>query len=213
MDGITDSLGKLGLAILVGGLIGAEREFRDKSAGFRTMILICVGACVFTLASLDMGGPAMRDPARIAAQIVTGVGFLGAGVILREGGRVMGITTASTIWLTAAIGMGIGGGFYGVSLCAAGAVLVVLWLFPMVEGIIDVRADVRVYRVVAPLEPDPWSDVEATLRAAGLRVLAARRHKNSAGLVMLFEVVGRPQMHARAALELTKQPYVLELSH
>src|SRR5512138_2976902 len=119
---------KICLALVAGGLIGIEREFRDKAAGFRTLIFICVGAALFTIFSTKLAGD--RDPTRIAANIVSGVGFLGAGVILRDGGRVIGLTTAATIWLTAALGMGIGGGEY--LLVAIGVVitLVVLWVFP-----------------------------------------------------------------------------------
>ena len=99
---------KIVLAVSAGGLIGIEREFRDKAAGFRTLIFICAGACLFTILSFRLA--ANSDSTRIAANIVTGVGFLGAGVILRDGGRVIGLTTAAMVWLTAAIGMGIGGG-------------------------------------------------------------------------------------------------------
>ena len=81
---------KLLLAVLVGGVVGAEREFRDKAAGFGTIILICVGATLFSIFSLKLGSD--RDPVRIAANIVSGVGFLGAGVILQAGGRILGIT-------------------------------------------------------------------------------------------------------------------------
>ncbi len=125
---------KLLLAVLVGGLVGAEREFRDKAAGFRTIILICVGAALFTMFSLKLGGD--MDPVRIAANIVSGVGFLGAGAIMRAGGRVLGITTASTIWLAAALGMGIGGGYYLLSGAAAGIILIVLWILPALERLI-----------------------------------------------------------------------------
>jgi putative Mg2+ transporter-C (MgtC) family protein len=100
---------KLLFACLAGGLIGVEREFRDKSAGFRTLILICLGATLFTMMSPRFA--AIGDPGRIAAGIVSGIGFLGAGVILRDRGRIMGLTTAATIWMTAAIGMAIGGQF------------------------------------------------------------------------------------------------------
>ncbi len=130
---------KLLLAVLVGGLIGAEREYRDKAAGFRTIILICVGATLFTIFSLRLGGG--EDPVRIAANVVSGVGFLGAGAILRDAGRVMGLTTASTIWLAAALGMGIGGGHYLLSGVAALAVLIILWLFPRIEARIDTVRD------------------------------------------------------------------------
>ena len=123
---------KLLLAILIGGLIGAEREFHDRAAGFRTMICICVGATLFTILSLKMGGD--KDPARIAASIVSGIGFLGAGAILSGSGRITGLTTASTIWLAAALGMGIGGGDYLLSSIVAVAILIVLWIFPKFDG-------------------------------------------------------------------------------
>src|SRR5687767_11344989 len=106
---------KLVLAIFCGGLIGIEREYHDKTAGFRTNILICLGATLFMKFSLRFGTSA-QDPVRIAAQIVSGVGFLGAGAIVREGKFIKGLTTASTVWFTAALGMGIGGGFFGLVL-------------------------------------------------------------------------------------------------
>ena len=87
---------KLGAALLVGGLVGAEREYRDKAAGFRTIIFITVGATLFTMFSTVIAGEE-NDPARIASNIVTGIGFLGAGAIMRESGRVAGLTTAATI--------------------------------------------------------------------------------------------------------------------
>lgn len=101
IDILTEDLIKLGVAILVGGIIGAEREFRDKAAGFRTLILITVGSTLFTIFSLRMD-PGFAQT-RIAANIVTGIGFLGAGAIIREHGRVGGLTTAATIWLSAAL--------------------------------------------------------------------------------------------------------------
>src|SRR5512143_1099180 len=108
MDILIENLVKLGISILVGGIIGAEREFRDKAAGFRTLILITVGSTLFTIFSMSMEPEGSRT--RIAANIVTGIGFLGAGAIVREHGRIGGLTTAATIWLSAALGMGIGAG-------------------------------------------------------------------------------------------------------
>ncbi len=101
---------KLLSAILVGGLIGFEREYRDKAAGFRTMILISTGAMLFTYLSELIGGE--DDPVRVTAAVVTGIGFLGAGAILVDKGRVQGLTTASTIWLTAALGVAVGTGAF-----------------------------------------------------------------------------------------------------
>ncbi len=100
------------LAVVFGAAIGLEREKSRKAAGLRTNVLICLGAAVFTIMSREMAGGINASPARIAAQIVTGVGFLGAGAIIRDRGGVYGLTTAATIWLVASIGMSCGAGAY-----------------------------------------------------------------------------------------------------
>lgn len=108
----TDVL-KLVAAVLAGALIGFERQFHGKTAGFRTNILICLGAALFTVMSVHFAAAArVADPARIAAQIVTGVGFLGAGAILQQRRQVVGLTTAATIWAVASVGMAFGAGAY-----------------------------------------------------------------------------------------------------
>jgi putative Mg2+ transporter-C (MgtC) family protein len=119
-------LGRLLLAAVLGGAVGAERELHDQPAGLRTHMLLTIGACLFTLVSAyGFGGPA--DPSRLAAQIVTGIGFLGGGAIVRQGLTVRGLTTAASIWATASIGVAVGAGRY---LLATGAtVLVVGTLF------------------------------------------------------------------------------------
>ena len=127
---------KVLLAIAVGGAIGVEREFRDKAAGFRTLIFICLGSTLFTMFALGLGADG-GDPARIASNLAVGVGFLGAGAILRRGGHVLGLTTAATIWLVAALGVGIGAGRYALVAAVTAIALVVLLLFPPVERWID----------------------------------------------------------------------------
>lgn len=124
------------VAALVGGLIGVEREYRDKSAGFRTMILISVGACLFTIMSDILGGPD-KESGRIAASVVTGVGFLGAGVVLKDGMTVRGLTTAASIWLVASLGMAAGMGEYEMVVIVTFIIIMVLWLFPPFERWID----------------------------------------------------------------------------
>jgi putative Mg2+ transporter-C (MgtC) family protein len=103
-----DMLFKLLLAILAGGLVGMERERRDRAAGLRTHILVCLGSTLITLVSIYIAP--VGDPARIAAQIVSGIGFLGAGTIFRSGSGISGLTTAAGLWVIAGIGMGIGAG-------------------------------------------------------------------------------------------------------
>ncbi|HVP69954.1 MAG TPA: MgtC/SapB family protein, partial [Gemmatimonadaceae bacterium] len=122
-----DLLAKLALSVILGGAVGIERELSGKPAGLRTNILICLGSALLMDLSMNLGvmqgGPRVGDPGRIAAQIVTGIGFLGAGTIMQSRGVVLGLTTAATIWVVAAIGMIIGAGQY---VEAVGSTLVVL---------------------------------------------------------------------------------------
>lgn len=110
-------------AALLGAVIGWERERHGRDAGIRTYAAVALGACVFGLVSSHVGG---GDPTRIAANVATGVGFLGAGVILREAGRVSGLTTAATIWATASVGLGIAYGMYLLGLLTTAIVFVLL---------------------------------------------------------------------------------------
>jgi putative Mg2+ transporter-C (MgtC) family protein len=136
---------------LVGGLIGAEREYRSKSAGFRTMILICLGSFLFTTFSIYISGSTSD---RIASNIVTGIGFLGAGVIFRSENGVNGITTAATIWSVAALGMGIADGLYVVVLIATVVILASLLLLTKLEGWIDRINQLHNYKIVSEYKQD-----------------------------------------------------------
>ncbi|MBL8058513.1 MAG: MgtC/SapB family protein [Anaerolineales bacterium] len=204
---------KILLAVAAGGLIGLEREFRDKAAGFRTLILICTGAAVFTILSSGLAGD--KDPTRIAAQIVTGVGFLGAGVIVRDAGRVIGLTTAAAIWLTAALGMALGGGYYAVAGFALGAVLVVLWLFPRVEHWVEAVSETVTLEVVCVPRPEKLDELDQLLRRHGLRPKPRGRAKTPEAVTAHWEVQGSPQQHARLAQSLFQDAEVREfhLSH
>ncbi len=121
---------RLLLAGLFGAMLGYEREKAEKPAGLRTMALVSIGAALFTIVSIIGFGSA--DPARVAAQIVTGIGFLGAGTIIRSGDSdtVRGLTTAASIWLTAAVGMAVGSGLYIISAVSTVVALVILRLLP-----------------------------------------------------------------------------------
>jgi putative Mg2+ transporter-C (MgtC) family protein len=128
---ITDTdLIKIGLSVLCGGLLGLERQYKNKTAGFRTIILICLGSAIFTMVAQHAGQVANLN-------IVTGVGFIGAGVIFKDNISVSGLTTAAVIWISAAIGMAVGSGNYGVSLISTLVTLTVLLMFNLLERYID----------------------------------------------------------------------------
>jgi len=131
--GWAEALARLALAAGLGGAIGIERELRDRYAGLRTHLLVSLGSALFTIVSayawtgFKFGNGVNYDPTRIAAQIVTGIGFLGAGAIMRQGISVHGLTTAATLWMAAAVGMTAATGFYSVAALATGVTVIVLW--------------------------------------------------------------------------------------
>lgn len=128
---------RLLLAALLGGLIGLERESLNKSAGLRTHILVCLGSCLIMITSIEIfetvGHGTIGDPARIAAQVVSGIGFLGAGTIMRSGFGIKGLTTAASLWLVAAIGLAVGVGSYAAAIICTTIVFVILVYMPRLE--------------------------------------------------------------------------------
>lgn len=184
---------KLGLALLVGGCIGIERELRSKSAGLRTMILICAGACLFTIFSYSLGGHDSHD--RIAANVVVGIGFLGAGVIFRGDNRVSGITTAASIWLTAALGMGIGGGFYKISLLGMGLVLVVLVVLSFLDRLLDRINQMREYKISYAYEENQQHKYEQLICQYKLSVKARTQSKQGNIITGTWMVTGSEKQH------------------
>ncbi len=205
---LPEDLLKILLAIAVGGAVGLEREYRDKAAGFRTLIFICVGATLFALLSIKLAGD--NDPTRIAANIVSGVGFLGAGVILRDGGRVIGLTTAATIWLVAALGMGLAGGEYALVLGATAVVQVVLWGFPLLERRIDSIREERTYDVVF-VRPDKCEAVEQLFREHRLRIVRHRQSRVAGRHTCTWQATGRPHAHRQLVQRLLLDPEIDEV--
>lgn len=115
-------------SLIIGMILGAERELKDKAAGFRTITLICLGSTLFTLLSYKLGMGESEDATRIASYVVSGIGFLGAGVIFKDGFSINGLTTASIIWIAAAIGMSVGFGQFYIALTFLGASFVIIHL-------------------------------------------------------------------------------------
>ena len=135
-----DVLLRLFLAAGLGAILGVEREYRRKPAGLRTNILIALGSALFTVLSLNLGRIG-GSPDRVMAQIVTGIGFLGGGAILRERANVHGLTTAATVWVNAAIGMAAGAGEFAMATVATAITLVVLVMLPPIEAYCARRAE------------------------------------------------------------------------
>ncbi|MFB3853111.1 MAG: MgtC/SapB family protein [Vicinamibacterales bacterium] len=132
-------VGRLVVAALLGAAVGLEREIHQKAAGMRTNALIALGASLFTVLSQEMVPGFQGDPSRVAANIVTGIGFVGAGAILRTGGSIHGLTTAATIWVNAGIGMAAGAGRIALAIAAAGVTLLVLVALSLAEIRIELR--------------------------------------------------------------------------
>jgi putative Mg2+ transporter-C (MgtC) family protein len=156
-----DVLIKIALALILGGVIGLEREYHGRPAGLRTNILVCLGATILIIASKslpavvsDMGfrGNLVIDPARLAAGIITGIGFLGAGVILKTTDFIRGVTTAACVWLSAALGIVIGMGFYLLALISTGMALFVLIFLDMLGNVIY-PVSYRRITIVTKLKP------------------------------------------------------------
>ncbi len=145
---LSDYIIRLFLSAFLGALIGIERETHGRPAGLRTHILVCVGSTLFTICSYLVAG-AHGDPGRITAQIVTGIGFLGAGTIIHQGSVVRGLTTAASVWTVAAIGVGVGIGGYSLILAAITSIIVFATLnwIPLVEKLIMNKRNERSLRL------------------------------------------------------------------
>ncbi len=188
------------LAALWGGIVGAERQYRSKSAGFRTMIMISMGACFFTMMSMLIGAPASHD--RIASNIVTGIGFLGAGVIFRGENRINGITTAATIWAVAAVGMGIGAGFYFAASCASILIFLILAVLPSLENYIEHLNLARTYAISLPYSENLSVYYEKKMRSNKLQFRIIKHVKNDGELMLVWETQGHAKNHAAFILKM-----------
>jgi putative Mg2+ transporter-C (MgtC) family protein len=206
-----DLLGILAMSIVLGAAVGLERELRGKAAGLRTNVLICVGSALFTWLSVEIAGP-YGDPGRIAAQIVTGVGFIGAGTILHSRGHISGLTSAATIWLVAAIGVAVGAGAVLEATGATFFVLLVLGLLrPLERYLTSYGGIVRVTVEVEP-RPEAVSDIERIVRETGLEVMELRSEQRGERLVVHVAMSGPARLHDQAKLKLLRAAGALTVS-
>ena len=210
---VPEDLIKLFLSLFLGGLIGCERELYDKPAGFRTNTLICVGSTLFTIFSLKIGIIPATDSARIAAQIVSGIGFLGAGAIIRRGEAVLGLTTAATIWFVASIGMGIGAGYYLTSCTGAVLALAILVLFRKFEHLVDRFHTTRTYHVIVLAEDDAVKELAHVLDSCGLKVLGSKQVKSDNRYFYEITLSGRKAHHHPLLEKLLRSPTVKEVRY
>lgn len=167
---------RLLLAIVLGGLIGFEREQNSHAAGFRTHILVCLGSALIMLLSVYgfsafVDEPNVRvDPARLAAQVISGIGFLGAGTILRNGMSISGLTTAASLWVVAAIGLSVGAGFYFASVLACIMVLISLWVLNIVEKKFFKNKKVHLIKITALDQPGSLGLISSALSSKGIDI-------------------------------------------
>lgn len=203
----TEILLRLAIACVIGGAIGLEREYLSKSAGFRTQILICLGSCLFTIFSNYLSN---NTPDRIASNIVTGIGFLGAGVIFREDNRVTGLTTAATIWVTASLGMGVAGGYYLICVGGTAMALIALLLLKKLEDVIERINQSRTYKIVCHYKHETLVKFEEMFKQYNLSYKSNRQYRKGDQITGTWIVNGAEKNHDAFIKELLQDESVME---
>lgn len=182
---------KLIVSAVIGAAIGLEREYRGKIAGFKTMMMICLGSTLFTIFSIKMGTDSSHD--RVAANIITGIGFIGAGAIFKDRGNfISGLTTATIIWIIAAIGMGIGNGEILFSITTAILVLLLLILSPILERKVDRMHKVRNI-TISFTQGNKIELIEAGMLTNGLKMKKVRLRKEKNAIAYTASITGTEQ--------------------
>jgi len=198
------------VSVLCGGLLGIEREYLNKSAGLRTIVLICLGSTIFTMVSQRVGG----SEDRIAANIITGIGFIGAGVIFKENFNVRGLTSAAVIWISSAIGMVIGIREFYLAYILTFIVLIVLSGFAQLEVLMDFINHKRTYRIT--FQDDKLTNIDLILdMAKDEKLKASLKHlsKSESRLLVNFEIRGNKKHFQVLTEKFVSKPEILGLEH
>ncbi|MFB6457988.1 MgtC/SapB family protein [Chitinophaga sp. Hz27] len=189
-----DQVLKVLVALVMGCVIGIEREYKRKAAGMRTMALICMSSTVFTILSAELGNPGSPD--RVASNILTGVGFLGAGVIFKGEFAIDGITTAASIWIASAIGMAIGMSQYMLATFALAGAMVVLLILKYLEHFVAKRNDKRIYVIQYREAELTQAVLEASIRQYNLQIRRMLLMKKDEVIEVNYEIRGpKSRMH------------------
>lgn len=184
---------KLLIAILIGAIIGSEREYHNKSAGLRTLMLICLGATLFTIFSMEIG--ARTSPDRIASNIVTGIGFVGAGVIFMGGTGINGVTTAATIWATAALGVGVGAGHQYIALVSCVVLVGILQFFKIIEDWIDNVNRMHTYEITCTYHDQVFEHYEDLMKRYHLTYKRGRLYRDQQTCKGTWDAEGSKKNH------------------
>lgn len=192
------------ISVILGLFIGAEREYRNKSAGLRTFILVCFGACLFTILSIKIG---VENPDRLAANIITGIGFLGAGVIFKGDNKIEGITTATTIWATASIGMAVGSGYVYIALLGTTLVLLILSALTYLQNFIDNYNKVREYKI-AVTDSQDIKYCENIFKENHLRYQMLKQQYSQESFTVIWRLTGKNSHHEEVITRLVDDPKI-----
>lgn len=193
------------ISVFLGLFIGAEREYRNKSAGLRTFILVCFGSCLFTILSIKIG---VENPDRLAANIITGIGFLGAGVIFKNDNKIEGITTATTIWATASIGMAVGSGYVYLSLLGTALILFILHSLTYLQNFIDNNHKIREYKI-AVTSSEQIRHCEELFRNNNLKHLMIAQQYTLGNLSTTWRLTGKHKHHDSLIKQIMNDPKVI----
>ncbi|AWV86972.1 MgtC/SapB family protein [Acinetobacter radioresistens] len=196
-------------AAAIGAVIGLEREYKNKTAGLRTMIMVSMASCLFTTLSRQIGE--VSDD-RIAANILTGLGFLCAGVIFKDENRISGITTATTIWMVAALGMAIGAGYIALGLYGTILVLVILSLLTYLEKLVEEFNLIRDYKMICHYEQGLSHYYEQLFKQYGLKAKHVLQVLKSDEIILHWNISGKRQRHDLLVEELSQDPRIKRLS-